>query len=69
VSQPVPDTAPPWRRKIRTNETLLFRYSALIFNAHRIQYDRDYAKNEVTAGWWSTGHCALAMTARAELAA
>ena len=48
--QPVPDTAPPWQREIRTNEALLFRYSALIFNAHRIHYDRDYARNEGYGG-------------------
>jgi 3-methylfumaryl-CoA hydratase len=41
--QPVPHADPRWRREIRTNEALLFRYSALIFNAHRIHYDRDYA--------------------------
>jgi 3-methylfumaryl-CoA hydratase len=43
---PVPDANPQWRREIRTNEALLFRYSALIFNAHRIHYDRDYARSE-----------------------
>jgi 3-methylfumaryl-CoA hydratase len=32
-----------WEAEIRPNEALLFRYSALIFNAHRIHYDRDYA--------------------------
>jgi 3-methylfumaryl-CoA hydratase len=41
--QPVPHAAPAWTKEIRTNEALLFRYSALIFNAHRIHYDRDYA--------------------------
>ena len=30
--------------EIETSETLLFRYSALTFNAHRIHYDRDYAR-------------------------
>ena len=29
----------------QTSEALLFRFSALTFNAHRIHYDRDYAKN------------------------
>jgi len=33
---------PAWRRAFRADITLLFRYSALIFNAHRIHYDRDY---------------------------
>lgn len=30
-------------RRFATNEVLLFRYSALTFNCHRIHYDRDYA--------------------------
>lgn len=29
---------------VDTPETLLFRYSALTFNAHRIHYDKDYAQ-------------------------
>lgn len=29
----------------RADATLLFRYSALTFNAHRIHYDRDYARD------------------------
>jgi 3-methylfumaryl-CoA hydratase len=33
----------PWRREIAPDPVLLFRYSALTFNAHRIHYDRDYA--------------------------
>lgn len=32
-----------WLRDIYTDEALLFRYSALTFNAHRIHYDRRYA--------------------------
>ncbi|HEV3483380.1 MAG TPA: MaoC family dehydratase N-terminal domain-containing protein [Candidatus Acidoferrales bacterium] len=32
-----------WERVIRPNDVLLFRYSALTFNAHRIHYDRRYA--------------------------
>lgn len=32
-----------WRRTIHPTETLLFRYSALTFNTHRIHYDRRYA--------------------------
>ncbi len=35
-----------WRHTVRPTETLLFRYSALTFNTHRIHYDRRYA-NEV----------------------
>lgn len=30
-------------RAMRVDATLLFRYSALTFNAHRIHYDRDFA--------------------------
>lgn len=31
-----------WRRKIVPDDVLLFRYSALTFNGHRIHYDRRY---------------------------
>jgi 3-methylfumaryl-CoA hydratase len=31
-----------WRRDIHPSEALLFRYSALTFNSHRIHYDRRY---------------------------
>jgi 3-methylfumaryl-CoA hydratase len=34
---------PTWRHAVRPTETLLFRYSALTFNTHRIHYDRRYA--------------------------
>lgn len=34
-----------WRREIRPDPALLFRYSALTFNAHRIHYDRSYSMN------------------------
>ncbi len=40
-----PITAPTehdWKVKINANDTLLFRYSALTFNGHRIHYDRRY---------------------------
>lgn len=33
-----------WRQTVRPDEVLLFRYSALTFNAHRIHYDRHYAQ-------------------------
>jgi 3-methylfumaryl-CoA hydratase len=45
------DVAPPpqaaatdaaWRRQIVPDDVLLFRYSALTFNGHRIHYDRQY---------------------------
>jgi 3-methylfumaryl-CoA hydratase len=32
-------------RRVTPDPTLLFRFSALTFNAHRIHYDRDYARN------------------------
>jgi 3-methylfumaryl-CoA hydratase len=32
----------PWRREITPDPVLLFRYSALTFNGHRIHYDRTY---------------------------
>lgn len=38
-----PHADPTWTQEIRPDERLLFRYSALVFNAHRIHYDRDYA--------------------------
>jgi 3-methylfumaryl-CoA hydratase len=34
---------PAWTRTIDPSDVLLFRYSALTFNAHRIHYDRRYA--------------------------
>lgn len=32
----------PWQRDIVPDDVLLFRYSALTFNGHRIHYDRKY---------------------------
>jgi 3-methylfumaryl-CoA hydratase len=43
--KPAPAQA-AWRRSLIGDPVLLFRYSALIFNAHRIHYDLDYVKNE-----------------------
>jgi len=40
-----PQAAPAaaaWRRSITPDDVLLFRYSALTFNGHRIHYDRRY---------------------------
>lgn len=34
---------PHWQRTVNPDPTLLFRYSALTFNSHRIHYDREYA--------------------------
>jgi len=42
---PPPQKAPqdaPWQREIVPDPVLLFRYSALTFNGHRIHYDRSY---------------------------
>jgi len=42
---PPPKAAPnaaQWERKIVPDDVLLFRYSALTFNGHRIHYDRRY---------------------------
>jgi 3-methylfumaryl-CoA hydratase len=38
-------TDAPHVERIVPDSTLLFRYSALTFNGHRIHYDRDYAVN------------------------
>lgn len=35
-----------WRKTITPDPVLLFRYSALVFNGHRIHYDRNYAMEE-----------------------
>jgi 3-methylfumaryl-CoA hydratase len=35
-------TDAPWERTIHPDDVLLFRYSALTFNGHRIHYDRRY---------------------------
>ena len=36
------DADAPWRREIVPDAVLLFRYSALTFNGHRIHYDQRY---------------------------
>jgi len=53
---PQPGEAPPalkpapgraaWRREVIADPVMLFRFSALIFNAHRIHYDIDYCHEE-----------------------
>ncbi|QTN22867.1 MaoC family dehydratase N-terminal domain-containing protein [Rhizobacter sp. AJA081-3] len=43
--EPPPQPAPQgaaWQREIVPDDVLLFRYSALTFNGHRIHYDRRY---------------------------
>ena len=42
-SVPLPPAHGEWR--IDTSPTLLFRFSALTYNGHRIHYDRDYARD------------------------
>lgn len=51
VAAPEPRELPPvapgaWSRLITPDPRLLFRFSALTFNAHRIHYDRPYASSE-----------------------
>ncbi len=54
-SNPAPNAAPTiepydgkaqWSQTINPDTTLLFRYSALTFNGHRIHYDQAYARDE-----------------------
>ena len=45
AGQPAPADA-AWRQAWRADPVMLFRYSALTFNAHRIHYDRPYATGE-----------------------
>lgn len=47
--KPSPQAAPQhaaWQREITPDAVLLFRFSALIFNAHRIHFDRDFCHEE-----------------------
>ncbi len=52
VPPPLPDSDAPapegWpiARTVQPGTTLLFRYSALTFNTHRIHYDQTYAREE-----------------------
>lgn len=39
-------SGPLWTRRVMPDSVMLFRYSALTFNGHRIHYDKDYAVNE-----------------------
>jgi 3-methylfumaryl-CoA hydratase len=38
-----PEPPADWRAELRTDPVLLFRFSALTYNGHRIHYDRGYA--------------------------
>lgn len=48
LQAPVPTPAPsvPWVEHVDPDTVLLFRYSALTMNGHRIHYDRPYAMDE-----------------------
>ncbi|HEX7856466.1 MAG TPA: MaoC family dehydratase N-terminal domain-containing protein [Sphingobium sp.] len=48
IPAPTPGDAPgaPWCRDVMPDSVLLFRYSALTMNGHRIHYDRPYAMGE-----------------------
>jgi 3-methylfumaryl-CoA hydratase len=41
-----PNDASLWTRTITPDTRLLFRFSSLTFNAHRIHYDRQYAQHD-----------------------
>lgn len=45
VGKPAEKTA-KWQRSVEANSTLLFRFSALTFNGHRIHYDLPYATKD-----------------------
>lgn len=45
TSKAVPDTTSTLRDTVIPDPVLLFRYSALTFNSHRIHYDAEYAQN------------------------
>jgi 3-methylfumaryl-CoA hydratase len=56
-----PAPAGSWSRVVTPDPTLLFRFSALTFNAHRIHYDRDYATGEGYPGLVVHGQLAAVM--------
>lgn len=45
AGKPAPQDA-VWRRELAPDAVLLFRFSALIFNAHRIHYDAAFCRDE-----------------------
>jgi len=56
VPTPQPIKLPPvpagaWSRLVAPDTRLLFRFSALTFNAHRIHYDRPYTLREGATQW------------------
>lgn len=71
-SQPAPGAA-EWQREWRADERMLFRYSALTYNAHRIHFDIDYCRDVegytglvVHGPLLATALCELARAAAAE---
>ena len=76
-ADPDPADAPPkpaqapaeaaFSEQIRPSEVMLFRYSALTFNGHRIHYDRNYAR-EVEGHQGLVVHGPLIATLLADLA-
>jgi 3-methylfumaryl-CoA hydratase len=44
-SSPPPALTSDYQREVSPDPTLLFRFSALTYNAHRIHYDRDFARD------------------------
>ena len=51
AKNPVPPPVPPpagaaWTRSVALGNALVFRYSAITWNAHRIHYDADYARRD-----------------------
>jgi 3-methylfumaryl-CoA hydratase len=39
------DIDPDWKKMTKPDSVLLFRFSALTFNSHRIHFDQDYVRN------------------------
>lgn len=44
TAEPEAEPEGPWRLRLQPTETLLFRFSALTANAHRIHYDTPYCR-------------------------
>jgi 3-methylfumaryl-CoA hydratase len=40
-----PSFLPKYQQQVKPDETLLFQYSALCFNSHKIHLDKEYARN------------------------
>ena len=46
VSFETPEVNAPWTLPVTADPVMLFRFSALTYNAHRIHYDADYSRAE-----------------------